>query len=72
MQDVHCKIHIFKSPPLICVFLITPLRACGHLTVHATSTVAGFQCQRVNKPNLLNLCKNIFREFHIGFDILSE
>jgi hypothetical protein len=72
MQDVLCKIHIFKSLPLVCVFLITSLCACGHLTVHSTSTAAAFQCSRGNKQNLLNLYKNIFREFHSGFDMMSE
>ena len=72
MQDVLCKIHKFKSPPLVCVFLTTPLCACGHLTVHSTSTAAGFQCTRGIMPNLLNLYENIFREFHSGFDMMRE
>jgi len=72
LQIYSAKSTYLNCHHLVCVFLITPLCDCGHLTVHSTSTVAGFQCQRVNKPNLLNLCKNIFREFHSGFDMLSE
>jgi hypothetical protein len=42
------------------------------LSCDFTETVPGFQCQRINKPNLFNFYENNFRQFQSGFDILSE